>query len=290
MGQDSVFVVRTEYLEGFDDEAWVNVGSQFLEDPDNEEADWITVVLPEEMDDTHSDEDIMRYVLHNIQIRRAIVSEVALHNMGIICISIPIPASTADTTAILVRAEADTKRWLELIRNGMARETSHCVNLSILFKKAQVNMANKVISHSEGTFHSRYQSLFRIGKTGNKFSEDPRDNKISWVTVELPYSKCHLYTDQMLLEFAILEIQNYRAVIYQEPQHWMRYECISFPVKEAPTPHVTEDALVESTRRILDRAETVAKHWLVGMRAGMFSLDRRRMFGVFGPRIPHRED
>lgn len=119
MGQDSVFIVRSEYLEGFDDEVWVSVGSQFFDDPDNEEADWVTVMLPEDMDDTHSDEDIMRYVLHNIRIRRAVVSEVALHNMGVSCISIPIPVSTADTTAIMVRAETDGNKWLEHICNGM---------------------------------------------------------------------------------------------------------------------------------------------------------------------------
>lgn len=120
MGQDSVFLVRSDYLESFDDEPWVDVGSQFLEDPDNEEADWVTVILPEEMNKTHSDEDIMKYVLHNIRIRRAVVSQVALHNMGVTCISILIPVSTVDTATILICAEADGNRWLEMISNGMA--------------------------------------------------------------------------------------------------------------------------------------------------------------------------
>ncbi|KAJ5458987.1 hypothetical protein N7530_010931 [Penicillium desertorum] len=119
MGQESVFVVRAEYFEGFDGDAWVSVGSQDFDDPDNEEADWVTVVLPEEMGYTHSDEDIMMYVLHNIRIRRAVVSEVALHNMGTVCISIPIPVGSGDTTSILVRAETDVNKWLEHIRNGM---------------------------------------------------------------------------------------------------------------------------------------------------------------------------
>ncbi|KAJ5186587.1 hypothetical protein N7449_011351 [Penicillium cf. viridicatum] len=111
MGQSSVFVIRADYLEGFDDETWVNTGSQLSDDPDNEDADWVTVVLPEEMEFTHSDEDILR---------RAIVSEVALHNMGVACISIPIPTSTADTATILIRAETDGNKWIDYIRIGMA--------------------------------------------------------------------------------------------------------------------------------------------------------------------------
>lgn len=120
MGQNSVLVIRADYLEGFDDETWVNIGSQLSEDPDNEDADWVTVVLPEEMEFTHSDEDILKYALHHIQARRAIVSEMALHNMGVACISIPIPTSTADTTTILIRAETDGNKWLDYIRIGMA--------------------------------------------------------------------------------------------------------------------------------------------------------------------------
>ncbi|CRL19884.1 unnamed protein product [Penicillium camemberti] len=120
MGQSSVFVMRTEYLEGFDDETLDNIGSQLSEDPDNEDADWVTVVLPEGMEFTHSDEDILRYALHHIQTRRAIVSEVALHNMGVACISIPIPTSSADTATILIRAETDGNTWLEYIRIGVA--------------------------------------------------------------------------------------------------------------------------------------------------------------------------
>lgn len=119
MGQDSVFIVQAEYFQEFDGDAWVTVDSHDFDDPDNEEADWVTVVLPEEMDYTHSDEDIMMHVLHNIQTRRAVVREVALHNMGTVCISIPIPVSNADTTAILVQAETDVKKWLEHIRSGM---------------------------------------------------------------------------------------------------------------------------------------------------------------------------
>jgi hypothetical protein len=121
MGQYSVFVVPSEYLEeveGLEDETWLTTGRRILTDPDNDEAHWITVILPREMDDTHSDEDIMKHVLHNIRTRRAIVSEVAHHNLGMICISIPVPLSTVSTTTVLARAENDVNKWLELIRDG----------------------------------------------------------------------------------------------------------------------------------------------------------------------------
>ncbi|KAJ5184753.1 hypothetical protein N7491_007378 [Penicillium cf. griseofulvum] len=121
MGQHSVFLVPSEYLEGLEgleDETWLNAGLRILADPDNGEAHWITVILPREMDDTHSDEDIIKYVFHSIRIRRAIVSEVAHHNLGMICISIPVPISTANTTTVLARAEIDVNKWLELIRDG----------------------------------------------------------------------------------------------------------------------------------------------------------------------------
>ncbi|EKV12687.1 Cwf15/Cwc15 cell cycle control protein [Penicillium digitatum] len=119
MGQDSVFVLHSNYVEGVDDEVWVNIGSQFSEDPDNEDADWITVIIPEEMEHTHSDEDILRYALHRIRTRRAIIGEVALHNRGVSCISIPVPLSTSNMADILTRAEADGNKWLEHICNGM---------------------------------------------------------------------------------------------------------------------------------------------------------------------------
>ncbi|KAK4866225.1 hypothetical protein LT330_008566 [Penicillium expansum] len=122
MGQDSVFIIRSDYLPGlsFDNELWVNVGIERLEDPDNEEADWVSVVIPEDMNETHSDEEIMEYALNRIRTRRAVVSKVALHNMGVSYISIPIPMNIVDSSGILIRAEKDGKNWLEYISNGMA--------------------------------------------------------------------------------------------------------------------------------------------------------------------------
>ncbi|KGO71517.1 hypothetical protein PITC_051580 [Penicillium italicum] len=119
MGQDSVFIMRSDYLPGFDDELWVLVDTQLSEDPDNEEANWVTVMIPEEMNETHSDEEIVEYALDHIRTRQAIVSEVALHNTEVSCISIPVPMDIVGTIGILTRAENDLKNWLEYITNGM---------------------------------------------------------------------------------------------------------------------------------------------------------------------------
>ncbi|KAJ5385177.1 hypothetical protein N7517_003088 [Penicillium concentricum] len=120
MGQDSVFIVPAEYLDDLEEYEDENrVGPQLLEDPDNHEAHWITVIIPEEMEDNHSDEDIMLHMLHNVRNQRAIVSASAMHNLGLICISVPVPVSTASTTTILAYAEADLCKWLELIRGGI---------------------------------------------------------------------------------------------------------------------------------------------------------------------------
>ncbi|KAJ5514714.1 hypothetical protein N7463_004266 [Penicillium fimorum] len=120
MGQDSVFIVPSEHLdglEGFEDAGWV--GPQLWEDPDNDKAHWITVIIPQEMENNHSEEDIMQYMPQNVRTQRAIVSASAMHNLGMVCISLPVPVSTASTTAILARAEADVYKWLKFIRAGI---------------------------------------------------------------------------------------------------------------------------------------------------------------------------
>ncbi|KAJ5834439.1 hypothetical protein N7447_000465 [Penicillium robsamsonii] len=120
MGQDSVFIVPSEYLddlEGFEDTGWIR--PQLLEDPDNDKAHWNTVIIPREMEVNHSDEDIMQYMLQNVRTQRAIVSASAMHNLGMICISLPVPVSTASTAIILARAEADVYKWLKFIRAGI---------------------------------------------------------------------------------------------------------------------------------------------------------------------------
>ncbi|KAJ5159172.1 uncharacterized protein N7500_008823 [Penicillium coprophilum] len=130
MGQDSVFIVPSEDTRGVDNETWLNVGPpEFLEDPDNEEAHWITVIIPAEMDDTHTDEAIMNHAYQIIRNRQAVVSDVAQHNLGVICISIPVPVD-AVTDAMWIRAEVDAGKWLEVIRTGMVT-----LNREVIFKR-----------------------------------------------------------------------------------------------------------------------------------------------------------
>ncbi|OQE06702.1 hypothetical protein PENVUL_c017G01975, partial [Penicillium vulpinum] len=72
MGQNSVFIVPSENSDGSADEAWLDIGSpEYMDDLDNHEAHWITVPLTVEMDFTHTDEDIMSYVLDQVRARQA---------------------------------------------------------------------------------------------------------------------------------------------------------------------------------------------------------------------------
>ncbi|OQE38069.1 hypothetical protein PENCOP_c009G03196 [Penicillium coprophilum] len=130
MGQDSVFIVPSEDTRGVDNETWFNVGpSEFLEDPDNEEAHWITVIIPAEMDETHTDEAIMNHAYQIIRNRQAVVTDVTQHNLGVICISIPVPVD-AGINAMWIRAEVDAGKWLEVIRTGMVT-----LNREVIFKR-----------------------------------------------------------------------------------------------------------------------------------------------------------
>ncbi|KAJ5827715.1 hypothetical protein N7447_004478 [Penicillium robsamsonii] len=132
MGQNSVFIVPSEGMRGVDNDTWLNVGPpEFLEDPDNDEAHWITVILSAEMNDTYTDEAIMTHAHQIIRDRQAIVSDVAQHNLGVSCISIPVPVD-AKTEAMWSRAEVDVRKWLEMIRTGMV-----ILNRDVIFQASR---------------------------------------------------------------------------------------------------------------------------------------------------------
>ncbi|KAJ5549786.1 hypothetical protein N7535_002272 [Penicillium sp. DV-2018c] len=84
----------------------------------NEDAVWVTVMLHEEMEDSHTDEEILRYVHNQIRLGRAGVGRRALYNMGKVCISLPILTAITDTRAILAFAEADAYTWLGILYDG----------------------------------------------------------------------------------------------------------------------------------------------------------------------------
>jgi hypothetical protein len=81
-------------------------------------------------------------------------------------------------------------------------------------------------------------------------------------------------TDQMLLEFALREIHNFRAMIFREPQHWIRKECISFPI-EVPMDCESKEQEVRIT---MAGAAIAAQFWLEEVIAGRATLDRQRLF------------
>ncbi|CAI7592121.1 unnamed protein product [Penicillium viridicatum] len=119
------------------------------------------------------------------------------------------------------------------------------------------------------------RSLFLLDSTGN-FEEEPSGDNHSWVTVELPYSMEATHNDEMLLEFAIGEIENYRATIHRTPQHWKRY-CL----RDAPdAPGEPKPPLEQVTRTIMIQAEYRARHWLQEVRDGGATLQKKRIFGI----------
>ncbi|KAJ5420130.1 Cwf15/Cwc15 cell cycle control protein [Penicillium sp. CMV-2018d] len=124
------------------------------------------------------------------------------------------------------------------------------------------------------------RSLFLLDSTGN-FEEEPSGDNYSWVTVELPYSMEATHNGEMLLEFAIGEIENYRATIHRTPQHWKRYCCISFPVRDVPdAPGEPKPPLAQVTCTIMIQAEYRARHWLQEVRDGGATLEKKRIFGI----------
>ena len=121
------------------------------------------------------------------------------------------------------------------------------------------------------------RSLFFLNSIG-EVAEEPYSDDYSWVTVEFLPSMKYTHTDEMLLKFAICEIENCRAKIYRSPQHWERYHCISFPVWD--TPEGTNVSLEEATRTIMIQAVCDAKYWLNEVYNRTATLRKGRIFEI----------
>ncbi|KAJ5494728.1 Cwf15/Cwc15 cell cycle control protein [Penicillium fimorum] len=133
-----------------------------------------------------------------------------------------------------------------------------------------------------GTNIPNRQSIFWMRGAGSNFEQDPTGDNISWVTVELPSSLYHTHTDELILEYVILEIQSGRAAIHRVAQHAFRYECISLPIDDLPASY----SPAEARHEIMAQAEMLAEYWLIQVRAGKASLDRERIFSI-GFMDPH---
>ncbi|KAJ5359924.1 Cwf15/Cwc15 cell cycle control protein [Penicillium concentricum] len=133
-----------------------------------------------------------------------------------------------------------------------------------------------------GTNIPNRQSIFRMHGAGPEFYNDPTTDNINWVTVELPSSLNDTHTDQLILEYVILEIQSGHATIHRVAQHAFRYECISFPLDDLPDSYSPEEARAE----IMTQAEMLATYWLMQVNTGKASLDRARIFCI-GFMDPH---
>ncbi|KAJ5959602.1 uncharacterized protein N7479_006752 [Penicillium vulpinum] len=94
------------------------VGSERMVDPFNETGLWVTVEFPESMKHTHSDEQLMKFVVQQIQRGRAIISTYAKHYERHLCLSLPVVGFAGEEEPIDVvmdQAETVALWWLEQI-------------------------------------------------------------------------------------------------------------------------------------------------------------------------------
>ncbi|KAJ5129249.1 uncharacterized protein N7515_005288 [Penicillium bovifimosum] len=121
----------------------------------NEDAVWVTVMLHEEMEDSHTDEEIFKHVHHQIKIRRAGVGRQALHNLGKVCISIPIQTGSTDTRAILALAEADAYKWIGILYDGVVT-----LNRTIIFSTIPSPAPEELEDYDETEEYAKAQELW----------------------------------------------------------------------------------------------------------------------------------
>lgn len=97
----------------------------FISDPQNGVKGylWITVGLPPEMTrDSHSDDEIVSYMIHMIGARDFLIGDRALHCMGARCISLPVKGfHREEEDEITAYAELLAMWWLAKIRQGRVR-------------------------------------------------------------------------------------------------------------------------------------------------------------------------
>lgn len=95
------------------------VGSEHLVDPQDDVALWITVDFPEATRFTHSDEQLMEFVVQQVQTHNINISAHAQHYLRHWCISLPVvgvPRDEEHNDAVMAQAKALALWWLKAIR------------------------------------------------------------------------------------------------------------------------------------------------------------------------------
>jgi hypothetical protein len=98
-------------------------GQRHLPEPrDQDPVCWVTVFFDPRMVETHWDEDLVEYVLLEIQDGRGVVGHKSRHGLGCCCISLPVTAaSRRDRDEIMTNAQNIAKGWLERVRSKQVR-------------------------------------------------------------------------------------------------------------------------------------------------------------------------
>lgn len=98
-------------------------GQRHLPEPgDQDPVCWVTVVFDQRMVETHWDEDLVEYVLLEIQDGRGLIGPKSRHGLGCKCISLPVTGvSRHDKDEIRINAQNIAKGWLERVRSKQVR-------------------------------------------------------------------------------------------------------------------------------------------------------------------------
>jgi hypothetical protein len=98
-------------------------GQRHLPEPgDQDPVCWVTVVFDQQMVETHWDEDLVEYVLLEIQDGRGSIGPKSRHSLGCKCISLPVTGvSRHDKDEIRMNAKIIAKGWLERVRSKQVR-------------------------------------------------------------------------------------------------------------------------------------------------------------------------
>ncbi|OQE46503.1 hypothetical protein PENCOP_c001G00381 [Penicillium coprophilum] len=91
------------------------VGSERLVDPEDDIALWVTVEFPEAMKLTHSDEQLMEFVVQQVRKHKTSVSASAQHYRRHLCLSLPVvgfPRDEEHFDAVMAQAKTLALWWL----------------------------------------------------------------------------------------------------------------------------------------------------------------------------------
>lgn len=99
------------------------IGQRTLPDPvNNDPVCWVTIFFDERMAETHWDEDLLEYVLLELQRGRGRIGHRSHHRLGCKCISLPVTGvSLHDKDEVRKTAANITRGWLQRVHANQVR-------------------------------------------------------------------------------------------------------------------------------------------------------------------------